>query len=449
MRRFILATLIVIFVTMGFESRAVVPVVASPWTTTTNLSTARTGLSVYSKAEVDGAIETIVVDGGGVSQAYVTNYVYASTNGFTPLVYTNITSVVYTNVLPGLTNYVNSVTNGFTPLVYTNITSVVYTNVLPGLTNYVNNATNYLIITTNKIDAVFYNLVTNIGAGSGTAYIAADVVVSNSLIAGLAAGSYSDGSTTGASHTNNVNWNTAVFVSTVRGDDATGKRANPLRPFASIAAANAAAISFDTIVVTDGTFSESIVPRQNIPFYFSYGTVLLNAFYFVVPNSITNVTISGQGDIGITLTCTSTNILHLKMEGLSISGSIQGALATGRLRCDSFTGFIIGGPVNLGGITPNDISIAPLTIPEAAVSLTPGNVVHPLNLKLFSCTTANESVFTANSTIRFYGGGFADYFGGHSGTFIFNNTRIDGWAYDTDPVTFGATATVSGSYYVE
>ena len=262
MRRFILATLIVIFVTMGFESRAVVPVVASPWTTTTNLSTARTGLSVYSKAEVDGAIETIVVDGGGASQAYVTNYVYASTNGFTPLVYTNTTSVVYTNVLPGLTNYVNSLTNGFTPLVYTNITSVVYTNVLPGLTNYVNNATNYLIITTNKIDADFYNLLTNTGAGSGTAYIAADVVVSNSLIAGLAAGSYSDGSTTGASHTNNVNWNTAVFVSAVRGDDATGKRANPLRPFASIAAANAAAISFDTIVVTDGIFSENIVPRS-------------------------------------------------------------------------------------------------------------------------------------------------------------------------------------------
>jgi hypothetical protein len=65
----------------------------------------------------------------------------APTNGYSPLVFTNVSQVVYTNMLVALTNgyatttFAKSVTNGYSPAVFTNSAQFLYTNALPALTN--------------------------------------------------------------------------------------------------------------------------------------------------------------------------------------------------------------------------------------------------------------------------------------------------------------------------
>jgi hypothetical protein len=81
---------------------------------------------------------------------YTTNYATAA-DAYARTAVASITNGLAT------TNYVNVATNGLATA-FANYAS----------TNYVIAATNDLIITTNKIDATFYNLVTNIGSGGGT-----------------------------------------------------------------------------------------------------------------------------------------------------------------------------------------------------------------------------------------------------------------------------------------
>ena len=81
---------------------------------------------------------------------YTTNYATAA-DAYARTAVASITNGLAT------TNYVNVATNGLATA-FANYAS----------TNYVIAATNNLIITTNKIDATFYNLVTNIGSGGGT-----------------------------------------------------------------------------------------------------------------------------------------------------------------------------------------------------------------------------------------------------------------------------------------
>jgi len=100
-----------------------------------------------------------------------TNYAKSVTNGYSPIVFTNASQILYTNSLPGLTNgfvdksitnnaatraelvsatngisgggislatatnIMATATNGYSPLVFTNAAQVLYTNSLPGLTN--------------------------------------------------------------------------------------------------------------------------------------------------------------------------------------------------------------------------------------------------------------------------------------------------------------------------
>ena len=268
---------------------------------------------------------------------------------------------------------------------------------------------------------------------------------------GLAAGSYADGSTTGASHTNNVNWNSSVFVSATRGNNTTGRRANPLLPFASIAAANAAAISYDTIVVTDGNFIEQVVPRQNIPFYFNYGTTLSNSssVTFSVPVSITNLTISGEGQLHnfatLLINCTSTNILHVYVDAAAVYGTIGSGIASARIRTEFFNGTLTG--PSYSAIAPR-ISISPLKSRLCSVTFV-NHATYPLSVSLYDCSTTNSSspFQSSTATTRFFGGTFDDGIDGHVGTLNFNNTEIISWIYDDDAGMYGAT--VTGTYFKE
>ena len=138
MRKFILAVLIVLSMTMGFDALALAPVTASPWTTTTNPYTARTGLVVYSTSEVNALITA------ATNALATTNYVNSITNGL------------------ATTNYAKSVTNNFTALVYTNPSSILYTSSLPALTNgFVTSSITNGLATTNYVNAATNGLVTS------------------------------------------------------------------------------------------------------------------------------------------------------------------------------------------------------------------------------------------------------------------------------------------------
>ena len=96
MRKFILAVLIVLSMTMGFDALALAPVTASPWTTTTNPATARTGLVVYSTGEVDALITAAT---NGLVTSAITNGLL-TTNGNGQF----LTNLQAANIVGTLTN---------------------------------------------------------------------------------------------------------------------------------------------------------------------------------------------------------------------------------------------------------------------------------------------------------------------------------------------------------
>ena len=208
MRKFILAVLIVLSVTMGFDALALAPVTASPWTTTTNPATARAGLVVYSTGEVDSKITAAtngLVTSAITNGLATTNYVNSITNGLATTNYVNsITNGLAT------TNYAKSVTNNFTALVYTNPSSILYTSSLPALTNgfvtssitnglattnYVNSATQGLtngLATTNYVNSITNGLATTNYVNAAT-----NGFVTSSVTNGLATTNYVNAATNG------------------------------------------------------------------------------------------------------------------------------------------------------------------------------------------------------------------------------------------------------------
>ena len=195
MRKFIFGLLITLFVTMGFDAFALAPVTASPWTTTTNAYTARTGLVVYSTSEVNALITSAT---NGLA---TTNYAKSVTNNFTALVYTNPSSILYTSSLPALTNgfVTSSVTNGLATTNYVNSATQGLTNGL-ATTNYVNSITNGLA-TTNYVNAATNGFVTSsITNGLATTnYVnaATNGFVTSSITNGLATTNYVNAATNG------------------------------------------------------------------------------------------------------------------------------------------------------------------------------------------------------------------------------------------------------------
>ena len=97
---------------------------------------------------------TYIGDGSGLTNI-------TATNGFTTLVYTNPSTILYTNALPGLTNgfVTASVTNGLATTNYVNSATQGLTNGL-ATTNYVNSITNGLA-TTNYVKAATNGFVTS------------------------------------------------------------------------------------------------------------------------------------------------------------------------------------------------------------------------------------------------------------------------------------------------
>jgi len=197
MRNFIFGLIVALFVMTGFDAFALAPVTASPWTTTTNAYTARTGLVVYSTSEVNALITSAtngLVTSAITNGLATTNYAKSVTNNFTTLVYTNPSSILYTSSLPALTNgfVTSSITNGLATTNYVNnaTNGFVMASITNGLatTNYVNSAiatgnTNFPgIYVTNSayIGGVIY------GNGSGITNIA------STNLAGLGTAAYSN-----------------------------------------------------------------------------------------------------------------------------------------------------------------------------------------------------------------------------------------------------------------
>jgi len=136
-----------------------------------------------------------------------------------------------------------------------------------------------------------------------------------------------------------------VFVSALYGDNDTGTRNNPNRPYSSIQIATDAAIPGDTVVVVDGTFEEGLTNRQNVAYYFYMGTVVTQPFrldseaIFAIDNTITNVTIKGYGKFvsprKFIIVSYSTNICTLTLEADLCDGGFASCFLTADIRVNT------------------------------------------------------------------------------------------------------------------
>jgi len=303
MRNFIFGLIVTLFVTMGFDAFALAPVTASPWTTTTNAYTARTGLVVYSTSEVNALITSAtngLVTSAITNGLATTNYAKSVTNNFTALVYTNPSSILYTSSLPALTNgfVTSSITNGLATTNYVNSATQGLTNGL-ATTNYVNSITNGLA-TTNYVNAATNGFVTSsITNGLATTnYVnaATNGLVTSSITNGLATTNYVIAATNGlvtSSITNGLA--TTNFVLT------------------QISATNSANLTTTTnlVVASTNNFTTLVYTNPTAILYTNSLPGLTNGF---VTSSITN---------GLA----TTNYVNAATNGL-VTSSITNGLAT-------------------------------------------------------------------------------------------------------------------------
>jgi len=227
---------------------------------------------------------------------------------------------------------------------------------------------------------------------------------------GLARGDYpAISGTTGTIITNNYAWRDALYVSALRGDDATGVRNNPNRPYNFIQTATDAAIPGDTVVVLDGTFDGIITNRQNVAYYFYTGTLVTNAYQnFYTDNTITNVTIKGfgkfdGGTIPVTLWIKSTNICTLTLEA-DYCTVIFGRFKTANIRVNTVVGGLNDGNLATPASTEPAYQVTPLS--KSSVSWTvsyQNDNLRPIDFYNVNYTNAAQPDFSTGVK-RFYGG---------------------------------------------
>jgi hypothetical protein len=362
MRKFILAALIVLSMTMGFDALALAPVTASPWTTTTNPYMARTGLVVYSTSEVNalitsatnGSVTSAITNGlattnyvnsitnGLATTNYVnsitnglatTNYAKSVTNNFTALVYTNPSSILYTSSLPALTNgfVTSSVTNGLATTNYVNSTTQGLTNGL-ATTNYVNSITNGLA-TTNYVNSAtqgltnglattnYVNSITNGLATTNYVNAATNGFVTSSVTNGLATTNYVNAATNGlvtSSITNGLA--TTNYVNAATNGLATSSITNGL---ATTNYANSVTNNFTSLVYTNPS---SILYTSSLP-GLTNGFVTASVTNGLATTNYVNTATNGHVTASITNGLATTNYVNTATNG-HVTASVTNGLAT-------------------------------------------------------------------------------------------------------------------------
>jgi hypothetical protein len=158
------------------------------------------------------------------SAGLVTFNAVNQTNGYSPLVFTNVSQVVYTNMLTAVSNalagQITAPTNGYSPLVFTNVSQVVYTNMLIALTNGYATTTFAKSVTNGYSTAVFTNsaqfLYTNALPGLTNGFVRSDITNNAATVAQLvsATNAIAAGSGISASIATNINNAAAGVIAT-------------------------------------------------------------------------------------------------------------------------------------------------------------------------------------------------------------------------------------------
>lgn len=102
-------------------------------------------------------------------------------------------------------------------------------------------------------------------------------------------------------------WSKLVFVDP-SGNDASGVRENPARPFNTLGAAQAAALGGDTIVLVSGTYAASNLGKSNVNWFLNGGAVIQGSPAFGLTNVST--TIGGPGIID--------GLLAIRLQGSTV-----------------------------------------------------------------------------------------------------------------------------------
>jgi hypothetical protein len=88
-----------------------------------------------------------------------------------------------------------------------------------------------------------------------------------------------------------------IYVSALRGS-LNGERNNPLKPFALLSAANAAALPGDTVLVLDGTFAEQLRTKTGVNYWLNRGVrIAPSTGDVVVAEHLGDVSITGSGTL--------------------------------------------------------------------------------------------------------------------------------------------------------
>ena len=125
--------------------------------------------------------------------------------------------------------------------------------------------------------------------------------------------------------------NQTVFVDAVYGDDSTGQRENPNLPFATLSAANAAAISLDRIVVHPGSYTtETLLLQDGVTWTFDARALVIGVGdgpIFTDGGASVNAAIDGYGNFatfGGFVSLTGSSTLNVMAEVLQRSSGGAG-----------------------------------------------------------------------------------------------------------------------------
>ena len=226
----------------------------------------------------------------------------------------------------------------------------------------------------------------------------------------------------------NVNWRGAIFVSAAHGLDSTALRENPSHPYGTLTAALTNVIAGDTVVIYDGTFSESFAITNGASFLLQPGVTMSGAV--TLHGTTSTLYMRGEGVFTGSITTPSNNLHSVVMDAARVAATFYGAFSNITARADSST--LLATRTNG---SPYTLKMSPLTLP---VAISTYNSSHLGNyVEIYDCTATNASAFSSGvGGLSVFGGSFDS--GGifEEVTVRLNNTRL-----------YSTSATIEGSYY--
>lgn len=226
----------------------------------------------------------------------------------------------------------------------------------------------------------------------------------------------------------NVNWRGAIFVSAANGLDSTALRENPSHPFGTLTSALTNSISGDTVVVYDGSFSESLTVTNGASFLLQPGVTMSGAI--TLHGEISTLYMRGEGALTGSVVTPSNGMHSVVLDASRVAATFTGAFSNITIRSDSSTLL-----TTRASGSAYKLKVSPLTLPLAVATYTSDGLAN--FVEVYDCTTTNVSAFIGGI------GGLSIFQGSFDSGGIFedvtvrlNNTRL----YSTD-------ATIEGSYY--